>query len=170
MPELRELPIQQMNLSEKGQFDYAKFAISIDGLEDEWFMDSGTDRETVKNIFFEIFNHNPDKDFSWILDEVFNSIREKMSYSEQKQNFLGLAALRVRLASESKNNFESSATKNLFIAKTVISKQIIASPAASGSVNKVLIKNSVIHPLSYLDSPAKAWEESQKPTKDEPIN
>lgn len=176
MSELREMPIQQMNLSEKEQFNYAKFIISVDELEDELFVNGGTDRESVKNTFFEVYNNNPNKDFAWIFDTVFNLIIDKMSYSERKQNLLGLAALRFYLTGDSKNNFESTTTKDLFVGKTVPSEEIsskesiIASSAVSGDTGNILITDKEIHPLDYIDSPAAAWAKAQEPAKDEPIN
>ena len=176
MSEFSEMPIQQMRLNEKQQFDYAKFTISIDNIEDEWFIKSGIDRDALKNIFFEVFNGHPSKDFAWILDAVFDVITRKMTYAEQKQCFQYLAALRVFLAGESKSEFESPATKDLFMGKTVPSeaipskKSIEAHPAASGDVNKILIVDKEVQPLDYVDSPAKAWKESQKSTKDEQPN
>lgn len=176
MSEFSEMPIQEMNLSEKKQFDYAKFAISIDELEEEWFIKSGIDRDSIKNIFFEVFNNNPDKDFDWILDVVFDIISQKKSYAEQKQNFQYLAALRVYLAGENSEGFNPSATKDLFVGKTVPSeailskKSIAADTAASGDTGNILIKDTEAHPLAYIDSPAAAWEKAQESTKDEPIN
>lgn len=175
MSEFSEMPIQQMNLSEKEQFNYAKFTISVDELEDELFVSGGTDRESVKNTFFEVYNNHPNKDFTWIFDTVFGLIIDKMSYSERKQNLLGLAALRFYLTGDSKNNFESPATKDLFVGKPasekILSKEsFAAAPAASGDTGNILITDKEIHPLDYIDSPAEAWAKAQASTKDEPIN
>ena len=174
MSEFREMPMRLINLSEKKQFDCAKFYILIDKMEDEWFAKSGTDRETLKNLFFDIFSDNPDKEFSWILDAVFNLITEKMSYAEQKQNFLGLATLRTRLAGDSKDNFASS--EYIFRGQPGSSgekppeKSIEAGLAALGAVDNLLITDKEVHPLDYIDSPATALAKARESTKDEPIN
>lgn len=172
MSEFSEMPIQQMHLKEKQQLEYAKFAISIDEIEDEWFVKSGIERDTLKDIFFEVFNSNSNKDFAWILDLVFDVITQKMSYTEKKQSFQYLAALRVHLAGQSSDGFNSSATKDLFVGKTTPSskKSIMADPAASGDTGNILIKDKEIHPLDYIDSPAEAWAKAKEPTKDESIN
>ncbi len=172
MPEFSEMPIQQMHLSENQQFDYAKFAISIDELEDEWFVRSGTNRDIIKKFFFEVFNNNPNKDFAWVLDTVFGVITNRMSYSEQKQNLLGLGALLSRLVGDSKDNFRPS--EYVFKGKPSFSgnkpplKGIKAGKAVSGAgdIESTATESNPLH----LDSPATAWTEVQKPIKDEPIN
>jgi len=160
---------QPMNLNTTEQFNYAKFSIYIDEMDDELFVESGIDKEKLKNTFFEVYNNNPKKDFSFLLDAVFGFLYEKFSEQEKKRYLQKVANLRMSLAIGSRSNFPT--TEYIYSGKTehsggktAVEREIRAKySAVSGSVRPELIRNYEISPISKLDSPEKALERSREP-------
>lgn len=159
---------QQMNLNTREQFNYAKFSIYIDEMDDGLFVESGVDKEKLKETFFEVYNNNPKKDFSFLLDAVFGFLYEKFSEQEKKRYLQKIGNLRMNLAIGSRSNFPT--TEYIYPGNTehsggkaIVQKDIKAKySAASGGVKPELIRNNETSPISKLDSPEEVIRKSKE--------